>query len=477
MIKRIPISGPYSGNVDDDAVTDPYSSLLQDVFVDEAPENAVNRRPGGDVKDEEFGYGAATQGAYEWKQKGFLVFVQGGKIFTKRAKNTIPQEVTGATLHPTNRVYFAFNGTHLVMVNGSNMVWTTDGITATQMAHASAPTDATHVGFIDGYIIANSGDKVYRSALDDALTWNAAWNLETESIPDTITAVFVSDSKIFAWGPSNLEIWYNAGLSGGTPFARQQVIERGLIAPDSVIRANNTFYWLNEERRFVFLNGSVVQSISLPVDKEFANMTTVSDAFTTLWRVGGRYFIVLTFPTEDKSWAYDVILDRWYKWGYWSTSLGKYKSVPYSTMTYMQAWGIHIAGSTMNDKLYQMALDSYGDGTNKMRSITQTGWIDHGVSVRKKCSRVRLTVKRGAVTLDSSDLTKKPKLIVQHRSDGKKAWSNEREIDLGGIGDTVHHVDINRLGSFRTRQWKFELSDLAPLVLVKAEVFLDFGRD
>jgi hypothetical protein len=363
------------------------------------------------------------------------------------------------------------------MVNGGRMVWTTDGVTATTMAHADAPIAATHVAFIDGYIIANFGDAVYRSALDNALLWDSTWFFETESISDSVNALFVADSKIFAFGPTTLEIWNNAGLSGATPFARERVVERGLIAPYSVLRANNTFYWLNEERRLVFLNGAIVQSVSLPVDRSFADITTVDDAFGTLWRVGGKYFLVFSFPTEDKTWAYDLILDKWYPWGFWNKSRGKYQRVTYSTMTYMQAWGLHLAGSRINDKIYQMSLAAYGDNTDEIRCENICGWNDYGISNRKKSLKVRLTLKRGAVTLDATDLTKKSKLIVQHRSNGKKAWSNERVVDLGGIGDTEHQVTLTRFGQYRTRQWRFVMSDFAPFVLVKAEEFIEVGRD
>jgi hypothetical protein len=487
QIKELPINGPYHANVDENAVVDPYSALLQDIYIDEMRAN--NPRPGSTVKDQNFGSGAC-QGSYEWEQKGYFIFVQGGKIYCKKHKDGTPVLVAGATLELNTRVTFAFNGTHLVMANGGKMVWTTDGVTATTMADAEAPVVVTHVAFIDGYIIANFADAVYRSALDNALSWDTTWFFEAESIPDSVDALFVANSKIYAFGPKTLEIWYNAGLSGGTPFARERVIERGILAPYSVIRANNTFYWLNEERRLVFLNGAIVQSVSLPIDRSFADITTVSDAFGMLWRVGGKYFIVFSFPTEDKTWAYDLILDRWYPWGFWNKKQGKYQRVLYSTMTYMQAWGLHLAGSRITDKLYEMSLTSYGDpmttvgrggvhvlGGEEVRCENITGWNDYGISNRKKSHRLRLTLKRGAVTLDAADLSHKPKLIVQHRSNGSKIWSNEREVDLGGIGDTNHIVNLNRFGQYRTRQWRFVMSDFAPFILVKAEEFVEIGRD
>ena len=475
QLKEIPINGPYHANVDDDAVVDPLSALLQDVYIDEV--KASNPRPGSTVHNETERFGAATQGDYEWKQKGIYIFVQGGIIFAKHGKDAAPVKVTGATLEFNTRVTFAYNGTHLVMANGGKMVWTTDGITATTMADIDAPAVVTHVAFIDGYIIANFADAVFRSALDNALSWDVTWFFETESISDSVNAVHVADSKIYAFGPTTLEIWYNAGLSGATPFARERVIERGLIAPYSVLRANNTFYWLNEERRLVFLNGATVQSVSLPVDRSFNDIVTVDDAFGTLWRVGGKYFLVFSFPTEDKTWAYDLILDRWYPWGFWNSRQGKYQRVPYSTMTYMQAWGLHLAGSRINDKIYQMSLSAYGDADDEIRCENRCGWNNFGADVRKKFHRMRLSVKRGAVTLDADDLSHKPKLIVQTRRNGKRAWSNERVVDLGGIGDTNHFVDINRLGQFRDIQIRFVMSDFAPFVLVRAQAFLEYGRD
>jgi hypothetical protein len=466
----VPINRGMTKNVDG-LILDNESSELQDGYIDE--KGAFNRRFGLTAQDESFGNGF-THGEYEWKRKGWYMFVQGGQLYKKTAIDDAPVSMGGVLLEFNTEVTFADNGTYLVMANGGRMVYTNGTDAPAYIADADAPTTVSHVAHIDGYIIANDvgTDNVYISDLDDALNWDSANFFNAESIPDTVEAVHVADSLIYAFGPTTLEVWYNAGLSGGVPFERQQVIERGIIAKYSVVRANNTFYWLNEERRLVFLNGGLAQSVSVPFDRVLHDMEVVSDCISSLVAVDGRYFIMLNFDNDDKTLIYDIGTNQWYTWGYWNRHA--YERVLMHKVTYMQAWGKYLAGSRKDDTIFTLSRTVYQDDGDEMRSLNQTGWIDHGTSVVKKSKRLRIKVKRGAVDLG---IEVSPTLILQHRTNGDLNWSNERELDLGAIGETEQYVYVNRLGLYRNRQYRFILTDNAPLVLVSVEENIEAGRD
>ena len=235
----VPLNRKMTKNVDD-IILDNESAELQDGYVDE--NGAFNRRAGLSEQDTGFGNGP-TIGEYEWKRKGWMIIVQGGKIYKKTLVGSEPVDMGGVLLEDTGEVTFADNGIHLVMANGGRMVYTNGTDAPAYIADADAPILVSHVVHVDGYILANDvgTDDEYVSDLDDALSWDAANFFNAESIPDTIEAVHVANSLIYLFGPTTLEIWYNAGLTGGVPFERQQVIERGILAKHSVVRANNTF--------------------------------------------------------------------------------------------------------------------------------------------------------------------------------------------------------------------------------------------
>jgi len=477
------INAPLSENVDGIALTDKRVTERSDIYLDE--EGAINKRPGSDLQDadHDFAGGAKVQSVYEWVRKGWTIIVSGGKAYVKKAVNISPVEITGATLDPNNPVTFADNGTQLVMANGGKMIYTEDGTTATEVSDPQAPTTVSFVAHINGFILAldNDTDKIYNSDLDDATSWAAAQFFKAESNSDKSLAMTTDESKIYVWGDKTLEIWYPDGSADVSPFSRQDVIPHGIIAKHSFMKANNTFYWLNQERRLVYLNGAIVQSVSLPFDKTHHDMTTISDAESYLLTERGRYFLVINFPTENRTHVYDILLNQWYRWGYWNNRSAVLDRSLWNCIVYMQAWGKHFAGSRLGDDLLIISGEVEDDNGRQIRPEEITGWISFGTTVTKKIPKLRLVLKRGAVILDADDLDKKPVLIMQYRKDGLMKWSNEIPIDLGQQGDTYMFAEVTRLGQARTIQFRFYMTDAAPFILVGGkggcEIFVIAGKD
>jgi hypothetical protein len=480
---NLPINVPLSENVDDIALGDNRVSERSDIYLDE--EGAINKRPGSDLQDadSDFAAGAKVQSEFEWIRKGWMIIVCGGTIYVKKAVTTSPVALTGATLDPNNPVTFADNGTELVMANGGNMVYTTDGVTAIQVTDVDAPTTVSFVAHINGFILALEDDtqKIFNSDLDDATSWAAAQVFQAESNPDKAISMATDQGLIYVWGEKTLEIWYPDGSGDVTPFSRQDVIPRGIIASHSIVRANNTWYWLNEERRLVYLNGTIAQSVSLPFDKAHHDLTTISDAESYLLTIQGRYFIVINFPTENRTHVYDIMLNQWYRWGYWDNRNAELDRSIWNCIVYMQAWGKHFAGSRLGDDLLIIDADVEDDNGRQIRPEEITGWITFGDTVEKQLPRLRLVLARGRVRLDDSDVTVFPTLIMQMRKNGESKWGNQHEIDLGVLGDTYMFATINRLGQARSVQFRFYMTDAAPFVLKGGsggcQIFVKPGRD
>jgi hypothetical protein len=474
----IPLSAPLTKDVDGVAISDGRASERSDLYIDE--EGAINKRPGSGLDDvnANFAGGAKVHGSYEWVRKGWMILVSGGIIYVKKDPTLTPVEITGATLSPDNPVTFADNGTHLVMANGGKMVYT-DGSTATEVADSDAPTTVSFVAHIIGFILALDDDtqNIYNSDLDDVTSWGASQFFKAETNPDRALSMTTDEGLIYVWGDKTLEIWYPNGSADVTPFSRQDVIPHGIIAKHSFIRANNTFYWLNEERRLVYLNGAIAQSVSLPFDREHHDLTTISDAESYLLNEDGRYFIVINFPTEDRSHVYDIVVNQWYRWGYWDNRSAELDRLLWGTVTYMQAWGKNYGGSRLGDNLYVIARENHDDNGRQIRPEQITGHLKFGGMVEKKFPRMRLQVERGAVQLDADDLDDKPVMIMQYRVNGGPLWSNEIEVDLGGLGETEHFVTINRLGQGRSIQLRFYMSDAAPFTIVEGQMYVKPGRD
>jgi len=59
--------------------------------------------------------------------------------------------------------------------------------------------------------------------------------------------------------------------------------------------------------------------------------------------------------------------------------------------------------------------------------------------------------------------------MLRYRNNGSNQWSNIREIGLGDIGDTVHHIELHRMGMYKSRQYEISATDNVPIVLSNAE--------
>jgi len=79
----------------------------------------------------------------------------------------------------------------------------------------------------------------------------------------------------------------------------------------------------------------------------------------------------------------------------------------------------------------------------------------------------------GLVTGQGDD----PQAMLQWSDDGGKTWSNEHWSPIGKIGSYLTRVQWNRLGMFRQRQYKVEISDPIPVAIVGAYAEVENGRN
>ena len=83
---------------------------------------------------------------------------------------------------------------------------------------------------------------------------------------------------IYIIGERSIEIFYN---DGSTPFARygQSFVDSGCIAKYTAIFIQGQLYYLDQNRKFNRMNGTVPQVISTPFDRVIQDFETVGDAF------------------------------------------------------------------------------------------------------------------------------------------------------------------------------------------------------
>lgn len=76
---------------------------------------------------------------------------------------------------------------------------------------------------------------------------------------------------------------------------------------------------------------------------------------------------------------------------------------------------------------------------------------------------------QGTPTYLPGELITERKLLIRWRDNGKREWSNYREIALGEIGETDMAKRIHGLGQYRTRQYEIVCSSNGPITIAGIE--------
>ena len=456
----LPLTGDPYANTEEPEM-DGVSVSVVDAYVNELGHTV--KRPGLE-EWVDLGTSAKVDGLYWWDKQSVVVSVSDGRVFKHTDLTGTSTELLGATLSSGTRVTFAKETARLVMANGGRMVHT-DLATLTQMADGDAPTAVTHVTSLDGYTIANSAAtrSAYFSNLLDMTSWTSTDTFMKAGRPDDLIAIQEGWSELMLAGKESMEVWYNDGV---TPFVRRSngLIDRGCGAPYTLTRVGNDWMWLDDKRRFVKLDQRSPTHISFPYHKMVSSLTAVDNAVSDNIEVAGFPLYVTTFPSDRKTLAYNYQKDGWAEWGYWNSGTASYDAFRGNCYTYAKLWNLHLVGDRANGKIYKMSRTVYEDDGDPIRTLRRTGFISHGTSALKTSNEIVFRLKRGQGNSDVSD----PVMTLRWRNHNG-AWSSERQLSLGAVGDHYLEARTHRLGEYRFRQYEICHTDPCDFVLVDAQ--------
>lgn len=441
-----------------------------DVLRDDLGNNVVRFRlaPFADL-----GTDYPIDGVFRFQREDFIAAVSGGRLFKISSAGVVTEiTITGAAngFELRKRASMADFGATAYFANGGRIVkWPLSGTAAATLTTTNAPEHATHVAFFDQYLLAAEKDSQRFVWSDVGLPDVWLGEFATAGVrPDNLVGVYSAFGEIFAPGTETLEYWSDTGDSL-TPFGvlSGTLTERGVLAPDSIAMADNTFFFLDTERRVIRLEGRSPRVISNAIDREIQALSEVSDArgFALVGNAMTHY--VLTFPTAGRTFVYDYKNDDWSEFSYWNVDRGDREAFLAQCAVYHPGWDKTILGSRLPDgRLFvaSTALDvDTDDGAPVVGEVVTGRWDWKAPNVRKRSLRLRLVLKRGVAGL-SGDAS----IQVQFRDNGTTAWGVPIEVRMGIAGDERSWANIARLGRYYSRQWRF-LFPSVNTVLVSAE--------
>lgn len=395
-------------------------------------------------------------------------------VWSATARGTLASDANPATL-----CWNGPNGGELFITSGDVGYILTLATNALTVVLASG---ATMGAFLDGFFLSLDGATATLriSDLFDGLTWDPTQVQQRSAAADPWVAMTVIHREIWLMGNQTSEVWYNASTF---PFPFQPIpgafIEQGTQAPFSPNRDVAPLLWLAANAQghsmIVMAQGYTATRVSTHgIEQTIQRYGDVSDAVSWSYQEDGHTFYVLTFPTANATWTYDVTAGAWHERPYWNSATSTYEALRVGTHAF--GFSTHIVGDRASGTLYRMALDVYTDVDGvAIRRLRQPPRISAGqkrVTVRSVQIVMDVGVGLGGVaTAQGFD----PIVTRRCSRDGGKTWGPDKPLSAGQIGAYGTRVVWQPCGQARNYVDQFIFADPVPVRISDAEIDLMVG--
>lgn len=264
---------------------------------------------------------------------------------------------------------------------------------------------------------------------------------------DGVSTLEIVHKDVWLFGDQNTsEVWY---LVGGADFAFDRMpgvfIEHGCVARNSVAKTDLFLFWLgrDKEGHLMAFMGENYQAVAISepaVHNEWAKYAIVDDAIGAVYQQRDHAFYVLTFPSADRTWVYDLREKLWHERA-WSDGNGVEHRIRPNCMT--AAYGKIVAGDWQNGKLYALDLNAFTDDGQpiiRRRGFPHLG--SDGKRVRYKSLQLSFDGGQapGLLTTDPPEVS-----LVTSFSKGE-SWGNPVTKTIGSTGQYATYPTFWQLG-------------------------------
>lgn len=367
------------------------------------------------------------------------------------------------------RVFFEDNGADIVLIDGSSSGYTIIAGTLALIADADFEGGSS-IAYQDGYFIVTvpSTGRFRISDLNSSTNWIDTDFANAEGSGDKVRAVISDLRQLWLPGERTTEVYDNTGDTD-FPFERIQAgfMQKGIAAPATLRRLDNSLVWLSEDDRgqglLVQANGYNPVTISpQPINWQWSRYSRIDDAFAFTYQIEGHEFYVLTFPTGNATWVYDVREKQWHQW---SSNIDGNEQSRHRVNCHCFAFGRHYIGDYSSGKIYTIEPDVYTeDGTTIIRDrISMNLEVDNE---RFSLDEIEIECQPGVGL--ASGQGSDPLIMLRTSKDEGNTWGNERTRSAGMIGQYKRRAVWRKLGRSRKRAIWLRVSDPVKWVITKA---------
>ena len=430
---------------------------------------------------------------------GDTITVTGG-VYSQQATYTVATVAAGVVTGLTtvsNGVYTVVpgtpsatttsgNGTGLTLTltfgtgtggTGSYVISTSQTVSSTSLyalnfsvmpANDGPFTGADVVDVVDNYFVYNRpntqqwGSSSPLSPISPSLSFSSK-----DGAPDDLVSMIVDHREVYLLGESSSEVWVDSGLF---PFAFQRIpgtsTQHGIAAKFSVARLGNSFAYLSKNIRgdgqVMMMQGYTPTRISTHAVEYSIEGGYIADARAWTYLIEGHEVYVVSFPTLDLTWAYDIASGMWHKW-LWVDNQNVFHRHRGNCHSHFQ--GMNLVGDHTNGQIYMLDPNNYTDNGEEIRRIRRAPHLISDYQ-RQYFSELQIHFQPGVGLPDGSS----PQAMLRWSDDGGSTWSNEHWASIGVQGAYKNRAIWRRLGQSRDRIFEVVVTDPINAVITAANL-------
>lgn len=399
------------------------------------------------------------------------------------------------------------SGTFVSMAQAGQFVMLTNGVNGfyfDRTDSAAVPTPIPAVGgfptnpqyccALDGRFIVNqpNSDQFNWSAPFDPTSWDALDFASAENLNDALMRPIVLERELYLIGQQSTEVW--ASVATDEVFDRVQgtYIPYGTIAPETAAVIGQSLIWLSRDQNgqgiVIRVRGLQSKRVSThAIEEEISTYSVITDAYAWVYQQQGHEFYVLSFPTAQKTWVYDLTYDNWHErastvWVAGTETPGPASKVQEHHIGRCHAYfqGMNVIGSRIdNGDLLKLDPATYSEAvtitslsTTNAYEIVRTRTSPHVFANADfhTVSRIEIGLQPGVGLTGSADPQDvDPQAALRVSKDGGENWGPQRLASMGKVGKYKTRIGWNRQGRARDFVAELTISAKVPVAITSAQ--------
>jgi hypothetical protein len=215
------------------------------------------------------------------------------------------------------------------------------------------------------------------------------------------------------------------------------------------------------------LNGyTPVRLSSYSVEYAIQQMSDTSDAISFTYQQDGHHFYVITFPTGDKTFAFDINTQMWHERASFSAITGLFSR--WEAQEYAYFDNKHLVCDYTDGKVYSLELSVNQDG-GTTRKWVRSWRAPESDMHRTPHHKLTLELECGVGLVGGVD----PQIMLRYSNDAGHTWSSEKWRSMGNIGEFSKRVNWYRLGMTSGQPRVYEVSGTENVKTVLLAAYLE----